>query len=528
MKKKIVLSVSTLLCLIVALTSCFGATASFTSFVQKDSYKAPPAAATMITQADIDGNYSSATNELVLFTKTENLLTTYTVYNIETGSKVWTGSESTNTNTNETTSTKYSVNFVSQWDNTWFYVTATKTTVTSTDTDTDVSYTLYTANGNQFAYMSGDEAKAPTYDRNTDLINFDKKVYRINDAGTVSLAFELSAFKSIPDVDYKAGNYYIAEADDTYTFYDANLNFVSNYSLPSYVDAEAFILSNGNVLVQYTVEVDQFSDDYTFIDDEVKYELTTLLVNAKNGKTTKLNYDYVIEECYAAKEVSEALGLNEKIDNVAVLYRIEDQRINTSVVSTTMASIGNNGKISKIFGDYIDGMLPGMQPVANNRWKVMNTAEQTFVLDENGKVVGESTNIDKYNSFYFVIDNKVYDWNFNLVVDLTSQKPTDITFMNSSIRYTNEDGEIKLYTNGSTQTIVAEDSKKAISYTYGSLLYVVSDSSGDKTTYSVYNYAGNMLRSFTGYSSFSVVASYEGAMILKVTNDGETNHFIVK
>ena len=533
MKKKIILCISTLLCFIVALTSCFGG-ASLNSFVDKDSFKAAPAAATSINKISVTGNYSSSEGDLAVFTKTENLLTSYNVFNVKTGATVWSASDQANIDSDGSSATTYSVELVNQWDTSWFYVTETVVKTTASDIKTTVTYTIYTAQGTRVASSSEDDVAAPAYSKDIDLISFANKVYRIDESGNIAAAIELGEFRKMPALDIKAGEYYIHENNNVFLVYDEELNIVSTYAAPSYADdVSYFVLSNGNILLQYGLEADPLSEDYTILEDGVKYDLVTLLIKASNGKAKELDFDYVILECLgrggAVDELAES-GVSDKIDNIAILYPIENNRVVASMNEMIMASVSNNGKIESTIGDLIEGMMPGIVPVANNRWEVANLAGQSFILNEKGKIVGESTNVDDYNANYFVINNKVYNWDFLEVCDLTPDEPTNYALMNTGILYETKDGAVKFFANGTSKVICPADGDKEI-YDLNDaedLIFVVEDDSTEHTAYHLYNYAGTVIKTFTDIDNITVRKNLEGTMIIEVTADGITEYYLVK
>ena len=98
---------------------------------------------------------------------------------------------------------------------------------------------------------------------------------------------------------------------------------------------------------------------------------------------------------------------------------------------------------------------------------------------------------------YFVLNNKIYDWDLNVKYDMHENKIESKVELAHSILMTNEDGATLLYTNGEVKTLIdkatAEAGKREIKK-ISDVLYAIKDTATEgKTKYEIYNDAGTLL-----------------------------------
>ena len=477
MKKKLLVLVAMLLCVVTVLASC-ASSMKFGKIVGDGTYNDENPTLTTSAKLDVKGEYSSALSkgDLAVFVDydSEKMLNTYTIYNVATGATVWTAAETKSESATVTTTVRYNVVINDQWDTNWFKVTTVTTTVTvsENDVDTDVKNDLkyYSVAGTEFAaladYEDQDLATAWTMQ---DLICLDNKVYRIADDATIAYAFDWNELRKLPSVQ-KVGDFYLGSVssyDGSVAVYDASLNLVTMYMLPSYVAGDTenigFVLSNGNVLIQYYVAADIMAEEYTFLMDfeyggtPGKYNLYSFLLDAENGKIKELDLDFIVMDVEFKRANDDNWFYNEKVENVAYVIYVEDQRINFTPYAQKLASLSNKGQIKGVI-EPIDNML-NLNQVATNRWIATNLAGQAFLLNEKGEVLGEVTkasNATKKADF-FILNEKIYDWDLNVKYDMAENKIDDYEVMSHGVLMINEDDEILLYANGTVTTLVAKD-----------------------------------------------------------------------
>ena len=505
-KKKLLVLVAMLLCVVTVFASC-ASSMKMGKVVGDGTYNDENPSLTATAKVDLKGSKEDAAGDLIVYkdVNPETSLSTYTVYNLATNATVWTGTESKTESGENSTRVSYHIELMEQWGTTLVSVSTATVTVTADDSDYKYDYKLLTATGAEIVTITEANKKAiaePWFIE--DLFCVDGKVYRIADDGTVAAAFDWSDLRGEPDEDLeKVGEVYIVEQSNGIVVYDASLNLVGTYYLPSYeVDGEIFALSNGNLFIQYAVVQDIMAEDYDYLDGMAKYNLYSFLLNAENGKLKEVKADFVVEDVLAYDANDEDWYFNEKIENVAWVIYIEDQRINERDVAIKMVSLTNKGKVAGVIDNIIPNMSPeGLKHVADNRWIVENMVGQSFLINEKGDVLGEVTGLDEdeMTAKFFVLNNKIYDWDLNVKVNLVEEKCYgEYVVMNHSVLFATEDDEIKIYANGEVKTLinktVAEEGKRELEMVNDAPLFVIVDTATEgKTKYEIYNDVGTLL-----------------------------------
>lgn len=500
MKKKLLVLVAMLLCVVTVLASC-NAPMKFGKVVGDGTYTDENPTLTAAAKTDIKGEIDTYKGDLVVFEdiSVDTGLATITIYNIATGTVVWTGTESKSESGANTTKVSYDVELYEYDEVYWFKVTTATTTETEDDIDTTRSYSLRDAKGAEFAKSDKKTANVETL---LDLIRFDGKVYRIAEDGSIAHAFDISDFTALPEVDTKVGeNYYDESADrDAITIYNANLQLVTYYAVPSFAQGLIHILNNGNVLVQYQMVEPIGSEDYDVTEEGMGFTYVSELINAENGKVSTPNLDHGVMTVLRQSD-SDLWIFNEKVENLAVVAYIEDQRVNSNEVACKLVSLGNNGKV-KGEVKLIDNQAPELPKlVANNRWIVSDLAGNQFLLNEKGDVMANVTALESYNASFILFNNKIYDWDLNEKYDLLENDAEVVRTLDHALLMTNEDGETLLYTGGSVTTLINKDNKDKQTIvpimvdgqaaTSAFLLRKVGDDA--KVTYDICNDAGTVL-----------------------------------
>ena len=513
MKKKLLVLVAMLLCVVTVLASCTSSM-KFEKVVGDGTYNDENPTLTTAAKLDLKGivdvdehEILNAKGDLIVFVdyNVETELSTYTVYNLATNATVWTGTESKTESGENSTSVSYHVELMEQWDTVLVAISTATITHTADDMDYAFDYKLLTSVGAEIVNVTDAQDKAmsePWFVE--DLFCFDGKVYRIADDGTVAHAFDWNELRGAPDEDIeKVGEFYLEWVDMGIVIYDASLNLVTTYYVPSYVgeSAEAACLSNGNVLIQYSVAQDIMAEDYDYLAGMTKYNLCTLLLNAESGKLKELKADWVLADDDVLFDEGDGDWIyNEKIENIVWVTYIVDQRVDNSKAAVKMVSMTNKGKIAGVIDNLIPNMdNDGLWHVATNRWIATNLAGQSFLLNEKGEVLGEVTGLDesKANASFFVLNSKIYDWDLNVKLNLVEQKCDDYEILEHSVWFENEDGEQKLYINGEVKTLIdkaAVEADKRDLHILSDALYVIIDTATEGTVkYELYNDAGTLL-----------------------------------
>lgn len=464
MKKKLLVLVAMLLCVVTVLASC-ASSMKFEKVVGDGAYNDENPTLTTAAKVDVKGTRYDAEGDLIVFKDTaeETGLNTWTVYNLATGASVWTATETKSEAGATTTRVRYSVVLYTYEDVSWFKVTTTTTATTvvenaADDVDVDKAYSLRDAKGAEFATSTNKGSSVVTL---LDLIRFDGKVYRIAKDATIAYAFDYSDVAALPAVQTKVGDYYYAMGEGFAAVYDSSLNLVVYHTPHSETDGDVMyhVLNNGNVLLQYTLEESDYTEDYDLKMDGGYVTVYSYLLNVETGKVSELNLDYLVWNVVARQSDDDQWIYNEKVENLAVVVYFEDERVDYSTTARKLVSLSNKGKI-KGEVNLIDNQAPvAPELVANNRWIVSDLAGNKFLLNEEGDVMANVTAMKDYNASYIMLNGKIYDWDLNVKYDMVNNDVTLLDTLEHGVLMTNDDGETLLYVNGEVKTLINKDNK---------------------------------------------------------------------
>ena len=397
----------------------------------------------------------------------------------------------------------------------------------------ETTYKLYDANGTEAASVS--KATYPSTAQNLDLIEFNDVIYRVGTDGSVVKAFDVNDLSKfdITKLDAKSENYYydysheegqdnnkITVLNDYITVYSAvDGTPVSYYQKPSYAtDVKYFILSNGNIFVQYAVREDSYTDKYDYLDGTNKYTIEQKIVNPKNGdvkdvKNSK-NPVYikdvdalsgVIDEDYTFT-TDEYKG---SAKNFASVQKIEDKKINTSTDYNYFMS--DKGKLSEIEDTVV--AQKGKGKVLDNGYVIFtNKLGQEFLYDAKLKLVGDISGATAYTNKFILTEKAVYDYNLNKIVDIGGDNGFDYYIVNEEVvtvgenivlQKKNADDVTEYFVlKDGNPVLIAKDSEIESFSTSGKCIYVTKSGK-----YYIYNEEGTVLLSDLGSSSTFVANS---------------------
>ena len=459
-RSKIVLLVTLALAAIMVLSSCgAGSAKKFADLLDGSRYKDPNPSMTTSTKVAAlqDAVVNDQSGDLVVLTK-ENAdgFDTYMLFNMKTGTVVYSVTESAavDVNINLANTDNYGVDYAVVILTTW---------VLDGDNNHTNEYSyvvsLRDAAGTEFATATRMTGLPET---RWDLLRFEGKCYRVDKEGKFTLVGDYSDFAPLPNIVAETEKYYYAINAGTVIVYDKALAIVSYYNMPTYANvaaSQAFALDAEKVLLQYTVEEDPFTDDYDIYNpvNDSKQTLHTFVLSA-NGKAKEIRCDYeIFDGGILDDEARDQSGLKDSFVNYAIVYPVEDQRVNRSNTARKWATVDKNGKIKEI-------KSPTLVPfnafnfVATNRW-VFNTADgRAYLVNEKAEVIGEVTGANLGNGrSYFTANGKVYDYDLNVTFDYTAANLTIFRRLNHGIIFRNDDNERILVVNGTKTTLISKD-----------------------------------------------------------------------
>ena len=545
MKKKLFAIAAMMLCIVMLLSSCslLSGSIKFKKFADDNYQPDVDASRTTVEKVDINGNlsYPAAGNVIVLQGKNKTTgRATHTIYNMETNKVIWKGENSFTKLADGDETVEYTLQlkeiFIDDEEIGLVIVTKETKTVTSFS-KTVYDVTVWAEDGTEVVSLKDvDTTKvANSIWTVSDLFSIQEKVYRISKNGNVAYAFDWSSARQKPSTYLtKAGGYYVDfssySGEGSVSVYDDCLNTVMTYTPPAYdvlgsdstlfdLTTHTHILSNGNVILQYVVGQDIMAKKYDFLLLGGKYNLHTVLLEAETGKIKELKLDYIIQEV-GFGYMNEDMGVSKDVENVAIAYPIEDGRINQSGSAAKLLSLKNNGKIEGALELPIMGMTveDGITAVAHNRWLINAVNGRSYIVDENGDIVGEDFNVTDRNADFFLMDDRIYDWNLDVKYDLSSENVDEIYVMNHSVFFKTKEGAFKLYANGELKTLADEkaatEGKRFVKYLCEGAYLIMDANDSAGTKYEIYNDMGVLLDTVVGNKTPEFCAMTEDGVIL--------------
>lgn len=536
MKKNLFAIAAMMLCMVMLLSSCslLSGNIQFKKFIDKDYQPDIDASRTTLEKLELGGtvniNEMNARMGNVIILQGKNPTAkhaTYTIYNIATNKVIWQGENSVTKFDGGEETVEYTLQkeIVYIDDEAVCLVVVTKQTRTVTSlSKSECDVTVWAEDGTELVTLK-DVDKSKTLNSiwtAADLFSIQEKVYRVSKDGSAEFAFDWISSRKKPSSSFKkAGEYYVDfvyhSEEYSVSIYDSSLNTVIAYIPPVYdiltSDSSLFdlpththILSNGNVIVQYVVGQDIMAKKYDFLLLGGKYNLHTVLLEAKTGKIKDLELDYIIQMVMFGAEI-EDMGVHKDVENVAIAYPIEDGRINQSGSAAKLLSLKNNGKSAGALEFSIAGVTVqyGITALAHNRWLLNTVNGRSYIVDENGNIVGEDFNVRQRNGDLFLMDNRIYDWNLDVKCDLNDEDIDEIHVMDHSVFFRTKEGAYKLYANGELKTLATEkdgtEGKRWVKYLCSGLYLIMDASDAAGTKYEIYNDTGVLLSTITGVGS---------------------------
>ena len=404
--------------------------------------------------------------------------------------------------------------------------------VTTTALESGASFvttTLYKPNGVSVATTMNAE---PVLESACDLIYFEGKYYRVDGEGAISMAFEYAPTAARPAIFAMSETYYYAQNKDTVAVYTRDgMHLVSHFAFPSYAQKPNFmILSNGNLLVQYMIAETDTANKYTFIYEEEKMTLVTQIFDVEEGELETIEADYLLKYGAGSAVYEEAWqknGLNrEELPNFATVWMIEEgERQDLQENLLQMVCLNDEGEIEDVLT--IEGQnVQGVRMIAENRWILTSVLGTEYLVDQEGKVLGQVNNAE-YHEARFFVGGRIYDLDLQVVYDYGKDGATLVKKMNNGVILKTYNGDIVCFANGESATVVGV--KDATHRFYGAQdgYYIVRDESDAAAVkYDVYNDLGVKIFTLQDVTEPGFVASGEKSCLIFGCNaDGKKVYY---
>lgn len=405
----------------------------------------------------------------------------------------------------------------------------------------ETAYTAYDATGEVIKTLEKYEPEAPELISYGTCI-FDYAAYTIDNNGALTKTVELPEYVLL-DFDKVSSwtwndDYYYILGNNKVSVYDHSFNVVSSYIAPSYYEKiSTYVMNNGNIFAQYKYELDEDDRKYDLSICEngktAKYDLVSIIINAKDGKVKNLKLDYIVEELYSSKfiaDVAEYFGetspLNHDFENIAVISPIIDKKIDDSDISRDIVFMNNKGKALESL-KIVDGQLPkldSIEKIGDDRY-IVYTVTGASIINTKGEVLKNMNNeLDRVGA-YFVSERAIYDLDLEVVYSLVENEAEVIDTVDNTLfvqAETDTGYDVISFCNGDQTTVYtynekAEETTTSFEIVDGIGYYIKNSVSKD---YKYYNAEGTLLVTTT--YELETVTSTDGDIVLvksKLTAD---------
>ena len=345
------------------------------------------------------------------------------------------------------------------------------------------------------------------YESDFDLFTMGSKVYRFNGKLEYEMVkdYGLSSMPSLVNME-RVGDNYLETLNGVYTVYDKSLNKVFDYTVPGYAKSKsAFLLANGNLLVQYVVQLDQNESDFDFRSDaDGKYDVVTVLVKA-DGESELTDVKYMINS--VKPSVADRNGKKtyaDSVENLAFIFPIsENKMIDTSYANKKLVLLTNEGELKGEVA--VDGNVADY-PVhhTENYYSVALADGSCVIYDKQGENVcvlsSDAMDATVISDDYLLLSDAIYDAKGTKIYDL-KEKYITVKYCGDTVILTTYGAKSTTYSifiNGSLKSIgtISTDEKSSTigGFDYGYGYYYTYSKEANKYTY--YNTNGDVIGSF--------------------------------
>lgn len=272
------------------------------------------------------------------------------------------------------------------------YAVISETVTDSSTTSTNkFTFTYYSALGTKIVSKAGRmNAPLTSSSLSNDLVEINNTVYSVEDDVWTEM-FTLG-MKEIPQCDYITDKYNYQILSDGFRVYNKDYKLIAVVHGDSNADNTYRILSNGNILIQSTYELNEEAEEYDIIENgHNKYNLSNSIYNIETGETTEIELDYFIDVLaneYSNEDVDD-LFIDGKLQNIAIIYPIVDKTVNTADTNMLIVNLDNDMKITGYLAQEIDNQSSLVSLVDDNRFAVSDMSGRTYLINQKGSVIGE-------------------------------------------------------------------------------------------------------------------------------------------
>jgi len=264
-------------------------------------------------------------------------------------------------------------------------------------------------------------------------LEVDNGIVYLLDAEGLVYAIELESDKIIhtddvdtlvkrPSFDYATESIgYIIEDRKVYVYnLDKWIECIMTYDIPGYYDeTEAFLLANGDLLIQSIMSLPDEAVSYDLVLGSDKYDIIYTLINVETKQVKTVEFGYVI---YDVITIDEEDGIfTDKGHNCFIVNPIYNDRLDTADTKTLIVDndLTIRLDVTKFLDEnrYLiaDGLFLGISSYNNSSVDIWNIA------DVNGNVLVTPPNTADIMTNYILFDGNVYDFGMKLVLDCSAE-----------------------------------------------------------------------------------------------------------
>lgn len=306
-----------------------------------------------------------------------------------------------------------------------------------------------------------------------------------------------------------------------------------DYTVDDDSSIEAFLLNDGNVLLQKFTVTDIYSS-YDFIFRGYRFDLTTYIVNSVTGEMNEIELDFFVMDLKSAYSeeafvTGRVFTLTPGRDNKAIIFRIA----NGSIAKDPTYAVLDNGM-------NIEYTLKNDTPVisydidlpaaTHNLYvaTVMSGGVECYqVFDLDGNYVCSYNSAEAITDKFVVTEDKIYDHKMNVVYDLNANNYSLVSVAEDNIflKKTNfATGAVEVYIfNGKDSIELLADGINTKFVGGESCGYVLQNA--DTGVYSIY--ANNKTELWSGIS-VPTVTICDDVVLVKAGFNGKTLAYVIK
>ena len=289
-----------------------------------------------------------------------------------------------------------------------------------------------------------------------DLLVSGSKVYRKGADGVYALVKDYGVSK-MPDFSKVklVGEKYYEVYGNSIIVYDKELSEEFNYTYPGHAQSPVCeLLANGNLLVQYGVELDSTATEFDYRtsgSNSKKYDLVTVLVN-KDGTTQLNDISFIfidIEPSVAGLDGQKKYDA--KVENLAIIVPIDKtQPIDKLESNWQLITLSSDCKeIAYVVADR-EQIIDFPEPINDDCFAMDVFGGGKVIYNENGEKQGKLESLDVNalidGKFICIKNDAIYNLKGEKVYDLSANKATYSQLGSSLLITANDAGKVKYLT----------------------------------------------------------------------------------